>query len=48
MSVETGFAKFIRGLVKTVFIGCYIAFMWASIHHIAAFFEGFEAGNTKS
>jgi hypothetical protein len=35
---ETWTAKCVRGLVKTIFIGCYIAFMWASIHHVAAFF----------
>lgn len=34
---------FISLLVKTVFILCYAAFMWASIHHVAAFFNGFEA-----
>ncbi len=42
MQNETTTAKAIRGLVKTVFIGCYIAFMWASIHHIAAFYNNFE------
>ena len=41
-------AKLVRGLVKTIFVLCYIAFMWASIHHVAAFFNAFEAdsGNT--
>lgn len=41
-------AKFMRGLVKFVFVLCYAAFMWASIHHIAKFFDGFEQsdGNT--
>ena len=45
---ETWGARWMRGLVKTIFIGCYIAFMWASIHHVAAFFNDFEAdtGNT--
>jgi hypothetical protein len=42
MQNETRAAKAIRGLVKTVFIGCYIAFMWASIHHIAAFYNNYE------
>src|SRR5690242_1626783 len=43
MNTEKTSARLMRGLVKTVFIGCYIAFMYASIHHIAAFFSGFEA-----
>ena len=34
--------KFIRGLVKGVFIACYVAFMAASIKHVAAFFNNFE------
>ncbi len=42
---ETWVAQWMRGLVKTIFIGCYIAFMWASIHHVAAFFNDFEADN---
>jgi hypothetical protein len=42
---ETWVAQWVRGLVKTIFIGCYIAFMWASIHHVAAFFNDFEADN---
>lgn len=42
MPTETKGARFVRGLVKTVFIGCYAAFMWASIHHVAAFFDHFE------
>ncbi len=42
MQTETIAAKALRGTVKTVFIACYIAFMWASIHHIAAFYNGFE------
>lgn len=41
---DTKMSKFIRGLVKTIFVLCYIAFMWASIHHVATFFENFEAG----
>jgi len=45
MQNETWAAKWVRGLVKTVFIGCYIAFMWASIHHVAAFFNNFEENN---
>jgi len=39
---DSGMAKFIRGLVKFVFIGCYAAFMWASIHHVATYFNNFE------
>jgi hypothetical protein len=35
-------AKWMRGLVKTVFIGCYAAFMWALIHHVATYFDNFE------
>jgi hypothetical protein len=35
-------AGFIRGMVKTVFILCYIAFMAASISHLAVFFGDFE------
>lgn len=42
MHNDTVGAQFVRGLVKTVFIGCYAAFMWASIHHVAAFFDNFE------
>jgi hypothetical protein len=45
MTTDTKGVKFIRGLVKTVFIICYIAFMWASIHHVATYFNNFEAGN---
>lgn len=44
MTQDTGTAKFIRGLVKFVFIACYVAFMWASIHHVATFFNNFEEG----
>lgn len=39
--------EFMRGLVKFVFIGCYIAFMWASIHHVAAFFNAFESDESS-
>ena len=39
---DTKSAQFMRGLVKTVFIGCYAAFLWASIHHVAAFFDNYE------
>ena len=42
MNTETKGARFVRGLVKAVFIGCYAAFMWASIHHVAVFFDNFE------
>src|SRR6266487_2958006 len=45
---ETTGAKWVRGLVKTIFIACYVAFMWASIHHVATYFTDFEqnSGNT--
>lgn len=48
MKIDTLGARWIRGLVKTVFIICYVAFMWASIHHLATFFNDFESdrGNT--
>lgn len=35
-------AKFVRGLVKTVFILCFGAFMYASIGHVAVFFQSYE------
>src|SRR6185437_8791841 len=41
-TTDTRGSKFIRGLVRTVFIGCYAAFLWASIHHVATFFDNFE------
>jgi hypothetical protein len=37
-------AKFVRGLVKTVFILCFGAFMYASIGHVAVFFQNYEQG----
>jgi hypothetical protein len=45
---DTTGAKWVRGLVKTIFIACYVAFLWASIHHIATYFNDFEqnSGNT--
>jgi hypothetical protein len=43
---DTNGAKFVRGLVRTIFIACYAAFMWASIHHVAAFFNAFEQNAT--
>lgn len=45
MNTDSTGAQFIRGLVKFVFIGCYAAFMWASIHHVATFFNNFEQGS---
>jgi hypothetical protein len=47
-TTDTRTAKLVRGLVKTIFVLCYMAYMWASIHHMAAFFNDFEAdtGNT--
>ena len=47
MVQESGTATFIRGLVKFVFIGCYAAFMWASIHHIATYFDNFEQNGSS-
>ncbi len=47
-ATDTWAAKGVRGLVKTIFIGCYLAFMWASIHHVAAFFNDFEADSSNS
>jgi hypothetical protein len=47
MQTETKAAKILQGTVKTVFIACYIAFMWASIHHIAAFYNGFEENSSN-
>lgn len=34
--------SWIRAGVRIVFILCFIAFMWASIHHVATFFNNFE------
>jgi hypothetical protein len=48
MQNETKGAKFIRGLVKFVFIGCYAAFLWASIHHVATFFDHFEQNGASN
>jgi len=47
MNNDTKGATFVRGLVKAVFIGCYAAFMWASIHHVAAFFDNFEQNGSS-
>src|SRR5215469_4139597 len=47
-TTDTRAAKWVRGLVKTIFVLCYIAFMWASIHHVAAFFNDFEADSSTS
>lgn len=41
---ETRGGKLMRGLVKTVFIGCFAAFMYASIGHVAVFFQNYEQG----
>jgi hypothetical protein len=43
--VESRGAKLFRWFVKLVFIGCYAAFMWASVHHVAYFFNNFEEGS---
>ena len=42
--VKTRGAAIMTVLVRIIFIGCYVAFMWASIHHIATFYNDFEAG----
>jgi hypothetical protein len=42
-TTDTRAAKWVHSLVKTIFVLCYMAFMWASIHHVAAFFNDFEA-----
>jgi hypothetical protein len=47
-TTDTQAAKWVRGLVKTIFVLCYMAFMWASIHHVAAFFNAFEADNSNT
>src|SRR5215469_6515028 len=47
-TTDTRAAKWVRGLVKTIFVLCYIAFMWASIHHVAAFFNDFEADSSNT
>src|SRR5215472_9484218 len=47
-TTDTRAARWVRGLVKTIFVFCYIAFMWASIHHVAAFFNAFEADNSNT
>lgn len=41
-------AKWVGGLVKTVFILCYVAFMVASIRHVATFFNDFEPNNDNT
>lgn len=40
--------RFVKGLVKLVFILCYVAFMAASIRHVAVFFNGFEPNNDNT
>ena len=37
--------QWMRGTVKTVFLLCYVAFMIASIRHVAVFFDNFEPNN---
>jgi hypothetical protein len=37
-------AKWMRGFVKTIFICCFAAFMYASIGHVAVFFQNYEQG----
>jgi hypothetical protein len=44
---DTKGAKFVRGLVKTVFIACFGAFMYASIGHVAVFFQNYEQGGSS-
>lgn len=45
MGVNDTRGEIVRGIVKTVFVLCYIAFMWASIHHVAVYFNNFEQGS---
>lgn len=45
MGVNDTWGEVVRGSVKMVFVLCYIAFMWASIHHVAVYFNNFEQGN---
>lgn len=45
MAIESKGSKFVRGLVKLVFVACYIAFMYASIHKVAYFFASSEEQN---
>jgi hypothetical protein len=33
-TTDTWAAKLVRGLVKTIFVGCYVAFMWASVSFV--------------
>jgi Helix-turn-helix domain len=35
-----------RGVIRFVFLFAYGAFLWASIHHVATFFDNFEPGET--
>jgi hypothetical protein len=37
-------ARWMRTVVKTIFIGCFAAFMLATVRHLAIFFNGFEQG----
>jgi hypothetical protein len=39
-------SELLSGFIKFVFILCYIAFMWASIHHVATYFGNFEANGS--
>lgn len=48
MVTESRTATLIRGLVKFVFIACYAAFMWASIHHVATYFDNFEQNGVSN
>jgi len=48
MVTESRTANVIRGLVKFVFIACYAAFMWASIHHVATYFDNFEQNGVSN
>lgn len=42
--IDTKMASFMRGFMKAVFIGCYAAFLSASIRHVAVYFNNFEQG----
>lgn len=48
MAKQGKMGGFIRGLVQAVFLFCYAAFMWASIHKVAFFFGNFEADQSNA
>ncbi len=38
--------KFFSGAIRIVFLFAFASFLWASIHHVAAFFHNFEPGGS--